>query len=136
MNWIAIALLPTLPLPRRHILYCFIGPAALAPSRKVHAMDPLASNVEHFTKLYSSSHPNIAPMVGALGERRATIPSAGVVKHKVSQRQGGALTLMTGITDAAAMASSRGGPGPVGALRGFSFQQATYCYGVAQAPAR
>ena len=46
------------------------------------------------SKLYSGSHPNTRRW--AQGERRATIPSAGVVKSAVSQRRGGALTLMAG----------------------------------------
>ena len=46
--------------------------AAAAPSRTVHAIEPVALNVKHIQRTYTKDFPNIKPRVGALGSAAAT----------------------------------------------------------------
>lgn len=83
---------------------CFY--ASLAPQRTVHALDPTESNVHIYRRRYSHKFPNIQPMVGALGEARATISS-----HHLPKQMNGAMTQVTDIHVAAAKSSSSSGGG-------------------------
>lgn len=85
---------------------CFY--ASIAPQRTVHALDPTEANVQMFRRRYSHKFPNIQPMVGALGEKRATISSV-----RLPKQMNGAMTQVTDIHVAAAAAASSGGKNKV-----------------------
>lgn len=78
---------------------CFY--AELAPDRLVHALDPLKSNVDLFAARYARTHPNLRPMVGALGERRGVLRGTGLIQHKA-----GAFALLSGLAQRMPMPSS------------------------------
>ena len=86
---------------------CFY--ADLAPGRLVHALDPTPANVRHFAMHYGKRYPNLKPMVGALGDRRATLDWASLETHS-AQHRGEKLTLLSDLNrqaDAAAQIPSR-----------------------------
>jgi FkbM family methyltransferase len=60
--------------------------AAVAPTRLVHALDPLVRNVHAIERLARAGHANLRPMVAALGDEERSYGVPAHLAHHVGQQ--------------------------------------------------
>ena len=63
--------------------------AGAAPERRVWALEPVATNIEHMRRTYTdTNHPNLQPLLGALGNRPRMVDSGWRPPHIRTQLNG------------------------------------------------